>query len=486
MRHLAPCYNALIMPRNQPLNPYSRLAFWCVRSTAAATVVFAVAFALFARPVSVVAAPPAVSPSMPSSVYELQIDGEIEPILSEYIVGGIDAANRSNANLIVITIDTPGGLDSAMREIIAAILHSHVPVVTYVTPSGSRAASAGFFILISADVAAMSPGTDTGAASPLLEVAGNPVKVDDTLSRKILNEATAYLRSYATRRGRNVPLAVTAVTDAKAFSEKEALDGHLVDLIAPNTDALLAQLNGRTITRFDGSQQTLHLSNPVVELHGMSGREKFLDRIVQPDVFFILLLLGVLGLYVEFTHPGMFAPGVIGGISLLLALFAMHMLPVNFAGLLLIILALALFVLEAKYPTHGVLGFGGAIAMLLGALMLVRSPITAGGVQLSTALAVTIPVALIVIFLMRLVLRSFKWKRATGSEQLIGSEGELVEPVDSAGVKGMVLVHGELWRAAAGEAISKGTRVRVRRVDGLTLTVEPLAADSAVPSAVVR
>jgi membrane-bound serine protease (ClpP class) len=435
---------------------------------------------LCVRPLSVSAAPAS------SSVYELQINGEIEPILAEYIVDGIDAANRDNASLILITEDTPGGLDSSMRDIIAAILHSRVPVVTYVTPSGSRAASAGFFILISADVAAMSPGTDTGAASPLIELGGSPVKVDDTLARKIMNEATAYLRSYAARRGRNVPLAVTAVTDAKAFSEKEALDGHLVDLVALNTDALLAQLNGRTITRLDGSQQTLQLANPVVELHQMSGREKFLDRIVQPDAFFILLLVGVLGLYVEFTHPGMFAPGVIGGIAIVLALFAMHMLPVNFAGLLLIFLALILFVLEAKFPTHGVLGIGGAIAMLLGALMLIRSPITGGGVHLSTALAVTIPVALIVIFLMRLVLRSFKWKQATGSEQLVGSEGQMMEPVESAGAKGMVLIHGELWRASAGESIPKGTRVRVSHVDGLTLTVEPLRTNAAVPNAIAR
>jgi membrane-bound serine protease (ClpP class) len=466
--------------------PLHCLSFLRRTSRGRSLVVFAlftvVGITLGRHSVSVVAAPPPAA----SSVYELQINGEIEPILAEYIVDGIDAANRSNASLILITENTPGGLDSAMRDIIAAILHSRVPVVTYVTPSGSRAASAGFFILISADVAAMSPGTDTGAASPLMELGGSPVKIDDTLARKIMNEATAYLRSYASRRGRNVPLAVTAVTDAKAFSEKEAFDGHLIDLVAPNTDALLAQLNGRTITRLDGSQQTLPLETPVVELHLMSGRERILDRIVQPDAFFILLIIGVLGLYAEFTHPGVFAPGVIGGIALILALFAMHMLPVNFAGLLLILLALVLFVMEAKFPTHGILGVGGAIAMLFGALMLIRSPITPGGVHLSTALAVTIPVALIVIFLMRLVLRSFKWKRSTGTEQLLGSEGEVVEPVESAGADGMVLVHGELWRAAAGESISKGTRVRVSRVDGLTLTVEPIPVATAVPRTVAR
>jgi membrane-bound serine protease (ClpP class) len=409
-----------------------------------------------------------------AEVYELQINGEIEPILAEYIVGGIQEANRAHASLILITENTPGGLDTSMREIIGAILHSKAPVAVYVTPSGTRAASAGFFILESADIAAMSPGTDTGAASPLLEFAGSPVKIDDTLERKIMNEATAYLRSYVSRRGRNVTLAATAVTDAKAFSEKEALDGKLIDIVAPSTEDLLAELDGRTITRIDGTTETLHLARPIIETHEMSGREKLLDRIVQPDAFFILLIIGVLGLYAEFTHPGMFAPGVIGGIALVLALFAMHMLPVNLTGLVLIILALILFVMEAKFPTHGILGVGGVIAMVLGAVMLIHSPITGGGVHVSIALAVAIPVALIVIFLMRLVLRSFKWRQSTGAEQLVGAIGEVTEPVQSAGAKGMVRIHGELWRATAGEPIAKDAQVRVNKVEGLTLLVEPL------------
>ncbi|MHB8526603.1 MAG: NfeD family protein [Candidatus Acidiferrales bacterium] len=436
--------------------------------------------ALFIFPARLFAAPATPAPAG-SPVYELQINGEIEPILAEYIVDGINAANAAHASLILITIDTPGGLDTSMRQIIAAILHSSVPVVTYVTPSGSRAASAGFFILLSADVAAMSPGTDTGAASPLLEVAGNPVKVNDTLERKIMNEATAYLRSYVARRGRNVPLAVTAVTDAKAFSETEALNGHLIDIVAPSTAALLAQLNGRTVTRLDGSTQKLNLAQPIIEMHQMTGREKFLDRIIQPDAFFILLIIGALGLYVEFTHPGMFAPGVIGGISLVLALFAMHMLPVNFTGLVLILLAMVLFVLEAKFPTHGILGVGGAIAMLLGALMLVHSPITTGGVHPGIAFAVTLPVALIVIFLMRLVLRSRTWKRATGVDELLGEVGEMMEPVEAMGTKGMVLIHGELWRAVANQPIPKGAHVRVDKVQGLTLIVEPVRSATVSP-----
>lgn len=419
-------------------------------------------------------------PEGPSRIVELRIDGEIEPVLAEYIVNGIHKAASEHASLILITMNTPGGLDTSMRSIIGAILESPVPVVNFVFPTGSRAASAGFFILLSADVAAMSPGTDTGAASPVTEIAGQPVNVDETLRKKILNEATAYLRSYTAKRGRNADLAATAVTDAKAFSEQEALNGKLIDLEANSVDDLLAKLNGRTITRFDGSAVQLVLVNPVLVPISMTPRERFLTRIVQPDIFFILLIVGVLGLYTEFTHPGLFAPGVIGGIALLLALYAMLSLPVSLVGLLLIVLALAFFVLEAKYPTHGVLGVGGAISMVLGALMLVRSPWTGQGVSLGAALGVTIPFAIIVIVLARFVLRSRRWKPATGKEELIGQEGEVTEPVppegDAGAGAGMVRVHGELWRAAAptGQAIAKGVRVRVKKVSGLTLEVEPI------------
>ena len=431
--------------------------------------------------------PPAGSapaPAYSSSVVELRIDGEIEPVLAEYIVRGINEANTGQASLILITMNTPGGLDTSMREIIQAILASKVPVCAYVAPTGSRAASAGFFILLSADIAAMAPGTDTGAASPILVFGGQPAQIDETLHKKIVNEATAYLRSYVTQRGRNAELAASAVTDAKAFSEKEALDGKLVDLIALNREDLLAKLNGRTITRLDGAKLTLALSQPVVVPHEMTAREKFLTRIVQPDVFFILLIVGVLGLYIEFSHPGMFAPGVIGGIALVLALFAMHMLPVNFTGLLLIIVAFVFFVLEAKFPTHGVLGVGGVVAMVLGALILIRSPFTGMGVSLSTALGVALPFAVIIVILMRLVLRSRHWKQSTGKEELVGEEADVTETVGADSGAGMVFVHGELWRATApaGISIPKGARVRVRKVKGLTLEVEPAHAPHPVHS----
>jgi len=407
----------------------------------------------------------------------LRIDGEIEPILAEYIVHGIDQAAREHANLVLVTMNTPGGLDTSMRDIVQAILRSPVPVAIYVSPSGVRAASAGFFILESADVAAMSPGTNTGAASPVFEMFGQTVQIDDTMRKKVTNDASAFIRSYVVKRNRNADLAVTAVTDAKAWSDKEALDGKLIDLVATSQDDLLAKLNGRTISRFDGSTTQLALSHPVLTEVSMTARERFLTHIVEPNVAFILLIVGVLGLYVEFNHPGMFAPGVIGGIAILLALYAMNMLPVSITGIVLIALALALFVLEAKFPTHGILGVGGTIAMILGAIMLVQSPWTGMGVRPSTALAVTIPFAVIAIVLMRAVLRSRAWKQATGSEELVGEEGEVTEPVGASPAVGMVRVHGELWRAAAsnGASIPKGARVRVKGIHGLTLEVEPAA-----------
>ncbi len=294
------------------------------------------------------------------------------------------------------------------------------------------------------------------------------------MRHKIVNEATAYLRSYTTARGRNPDFAELAVTEAKAFSEKEALDGKLIDLIAPSQDALLAELNGRTIKRFDGASVKLDLDSPSVTDYQMALRERFLSRIVQPDVFFILLIVGVLGLYAEFTHPGLFAPGVIGGIALVLALYAMHLLPVNLTGVVLIIAALAFFILEAKFPTHGILGVGGVVAMVLGALMLVRSPLTGMGVSLGAAMGVAIPCAIIMIVLMRLVMQSRRWKPLTGREQLIGEIGEVTEAVGAGDAPGMIFVHGERWRAEARLPIPRGAHVRVRRVQGLTLHVEPV------------
>ena len=410
-----------------------------------------------------------------STVVELKLDGEVEPILATYIDEGLADAARRNATLVVITMDTPGGLSDSMKDIIQRILSSPVPVAVYVSPTGSRAASAGFFILLSADIAAMAPGTHTGAASPLIGVGAYPVAIDETLRKKITNDAMAFLRSFAERRGRNPALAETAVTEAKAFTEKEALDGKMIDLIASSEDDLLRQLNGREITRFDGAKVKLPLVHPVHIEFQLSGRQKFLARIVAPDMFFLLLIIGVLGLYTEFTHPGMVAPGVVGGISLVLALYAMHILPVNIAGVFLILLALALFILEAKFTSHGVLLAGGIISMLLGAMFLIRSPLTSGGVSLGMAIAVTLPFAALTVFLMRLVLRSRKWKSATGREEMLSEQGIVVSPILS-GAEGMIRIHGELWRAVSTQPVPEGKPVRVLKIEGLKLYVEPIEA----------
>jgi len=412
-------------------------------------------------------------------VVELKLDGEVAPILATYIDEGLADAAKRNAVLVLITMDTPGGLSDSMTDIIHHILDSPVPVAVYVSPTGARGASAGFLILLSADVAAMAPGTRTGAATPIFLNGWFSMPIDEVLRKKINNDATAFLRSFTEKRGRNPKLAETAITDARAFTEKEALDGHMIDIIAYNKEELLQALNGREITRFNGTPVKLSLENYIREDFQLSARQKFLARIVQPDMFFLLMLVGALGLYTEFTHPGVIAPGVVGGICTVLALYAMQILPVNFAGVLLIVMALALFILEAKFASHGVLLLGGIVSMLLGATFLIRSPLTPGGVSFGVALAATLPFALLTVFLMRLVLKSRRWKTATGKEELVGEEGIVTMALPTGG-EGMIRVHGELWRATSKENIQAGARVRVLRVDGLKLEVEPLTLGTSI------
>jgi len=405
-------------------------------------------------------------------VLELKLDGVVAPILANYIDEGLtDAANR-HAALVLITMDTPGGLSDSMTDIIHHILDSPVPVAVYVAPAGARGASAGFLILLSADVAAMAPGTRAGAATPILMNGWFSMPMDEVLRKKINNDATAFLRSFSEKRDRNPKLAETAITDARAFTEKEALDGKMIDLVAGSKDELLRDINGREITRFSGSKAKLNLDNYTLAGFQLSARQQFLTRIVQPDALFLLLIIGTLGLYTEFTHPGMVAPGVIGGISMVLALYAMELLPVNFTGILLIVLAMALFILEAKLTSHGVLLVGGIVSMLLGTVFLIRSPLTPAGVSIGVALATTLPFAFLSVFLMRLVLKSRKWKTATGKEELIGETGVVTSAIPQNG-EGMVRTHGELWRATSGEAIIEGATIRVVRVEGLKLNVEP-------------
>ena len=408
-------------------------------------------------------------------VLELKLDREVEPILATYIDEGLADAARRQAALVLITMDTPGGLSDSMTDMIHHILESPVPVAVFVSPAGARGASAGFFILLSADVAAMAPGTRTGASTPILLPGGFSVPVDEVLRKKMNNDATAFLRSFTEKRNRNPKLAETSVTDSQAFTENEALAGHLIDLIASDNADLLKQLNGREIKRFNGKTEKLTLENYRFEEFHLSARQKFLAYIVDPNIFFVLMLVAVLGLYTEFTHPGVIAPGVIGGICAVLALYAMHLLPVNFAGVVLILLAFGLFILEAKFASHGVLLLGGIVSMLLGAIFLIRSPLTPGGVSLGVALGVTLPAAILTVFLMRLVLKSRGWKTSTGKEEMLGAEGVVTAALSSHG-EGMIRVHGELWRAAAASPVPEGTLVRVTRVDGLKLFVEPKQA----------
>lgn len=412
-------------------------------------------------------------------VLELKLNGEVEPVLATYIDEGLTDAARRHAALVVITMDTPGGLSDSMTDIIHHILDSPVPVVVYVSPDGARGASAGFLILLSADIAAMAPGTRTGAATPVLMPGWISMPLDEVLRKKINNDATAFLRSFSEKRGRNPKLAETAITEARAFTEQEALDGHLIDLVVDNQEDLLRQLNGREITRFNGKKQTLALQNYTLADFQLSMRQRFLARIVDPDVFFLLLLVGALGLYTEFTHPGVVAPGVVGGICMLLALYAMQLLPVNAAGILLILLGLVLFILEAKFTSHGVLLLGGIVSMLLGAMFLIRSPLTPAGVSFGVALAAVLPFAFLTVFLMRLVLKSRKWKTATGKEELVGEEGIVTIALPGGG-EGMIRVHGELWRASSNENLDVGAKVRVLRVNGLTLDVEPWPAGASI------
>jgi len=449
----------------------ARGAMWGIRLSVG--VVAALYLAILFAPVAPVAANNGESTT--PLVLELKLDGVVAPILANYIDEGLaDAANR-HAALVLITMDTPGGLSDSMTDIIHHILDSPVPVAVYVAPAGARGASAGFLILLSADVAAMAPGTRAGAATPILMNGWFSMPMDEVLRKKINNDATAFLRSFSEKRDRNPKLAETAITDARAFTEKEALDGKMIDLIAASRDELLRQINGRELTRFSGAKTKVVLDNYTLAQFHLSARQQFLTRIVQPDALFLLLIIGTLGLYTEFTHPGVVAPGVIGGIAMVLALYAMELLPVNFAGILLIVLAMALFILEAKLTSHGVLLVGGIVAMLLGTVFLIRSPLTPAGVSIGVAVATTLPFAFLTVFLMRLVLKSRKWKTTTGKEELVGEEGVVTIAIPGGG-EGMIRVHGELWRAVANENLREETHVRVRRVNGLKLEVEAVAA----------
>ena len=402
-------------------------------------------------------------------VVAVDIDAIVHPITVEVVGRAIEQAKQENAAIVLVRIDTPGGLMDAMREIIQEMVASPVPVVTYVTPSGGRAASAWFFILEAADVAAMAPATNTGASTPVSMFGG---QMEPTMARKVQNDAAALIRSIATKRGRNAELAEKTVYDAKSFTDKEALDSHLIEVVAPGEAELFRQLDGREITRFDGRKQTLHLAAPRVVEYSPTLRQRFIAAIADPNLAFILLILGALGIYVEFTHPGMIAPGVFGAILVVVALSALSVLPINWGGAALMVLAMVLFVLEAKFATHGVLTAAGALAMVLGALMLVESPAPELRIRLATALAVALPFALVTSFLLTLALRARRGKVQTGEQGMVDEIGLAYTALAPAG---KVFVLGTYWNAVSSTPVEAGARVRVKGVDRLTLKVEPVS-----------
>ena len=401
----------------------------------------------------------------PRKVIAVDLNRVIHPISVEIINSAIAQAKKENASVVLVRLDTPGGLMDSMRSIIQSFDASPIPIVTYVAPSGARAASAGFFLLEAGDVAVMAPGTNTGAAHPVAMVG----EVDAVTSMKIENDAAAYLRSICLRRGRNAELAETAVRQSKSFTEQEALDQHLIDLVANEKD-LLSTLDGRQVTRLDGSKVTLQTAGAEVENYGPSARERVISAIADPNIALLLLVIGALAIYVEFSSPGMIAPGVIGAILVLLGLAALSVLPLNWLGVALIVLAFTLFALEAKFTTHGVLGVGGTVSMVLGALMLIDTPWPALQIHWTTALGLALPFSAITIFLMTLAVRARRNKTTTGREGMIGESGTALTALEPAG---KVFVHGEYWDAVSSRPTALGARVRVTAIDKLTLRVEP-------------
>jgi membrane-bound serine protease (ClpP class) len=401
-------------------------------------------------------------------VIAVNVDGMVHPITADIVGGALTQAKNENAALVVIRLNTPGGLMDAMRATIEKMIASPVPVVTYVAPSGGRAASAGFFLLEAGDVAAMAAGTATGAAHPVLM----GTEMDPVMKQKVENDAAAYLRSICEKRGRNSQLAETAVRDSKSFTEKEALDQHLVELIASSDRELLAALDGREVTRFDGSKVTLHTAGAQIENYQLTLREKIIAGIADPNIALVLLVIGALGIYVEFSSPGLILPGVAGAILALLGLSALSVLPINWLGAALIVLAFALFLLEVKVTSHGILGVGGAVALMLGAVMLVDSPVPELRIHWLTAIALALPFSAITMFLLTIAMRARRNKIETGREGMVGQLGNAVTELAP---DGKVFVHGEYWDAVSPRPVSSGAAVRVVSVDNkLKLTVEPV------------
>ena len=412
-----------------------------------------------------------------AEVLKIVLDDAIHPISDEYIGRALAEAKANNDQALLIEINTPGGLVDSTRDIVDKIVTSPVPVIIYVAPSGARAASAGFFLLESADIAAMAPGTNTGAAHPVSAFGG---KMDDIMKEKVENDLAAFMRSVAAKRNRNVELAESAVRQSKSFTEQEALSHQLIDYVANSQEDLFRQMQGKTVRRFDGKVEKLDLVGQPVRTFEMTLKEHILDYLMDPNIAFILLAIGLLALYVEFNHPGAVVPGTVGVVFIILAAFALNFLPVRFAALGLILAAFALFALEAKFTSHGVLTMGGIVLLTIGALLLVDAPIPEMRVHLLTALAVSIPLGVITAFLMSIALRARRNKVVTGVQGLVGEIGVAQTALSP---RGKVFVHGEIWNALSSVPVAAGARIVVRNVNGLELEVGPAPAQDTTPVA---
>ncbi len=401
-------------------------------------------------------------------VIQVDIDRVVHPLTAEIVASAIEQAEKRDASLVLVRLDTPGGLLSATEDIIQELIGSKVPVATYVGPSGGKAASAGFLILMAGDVAAMAPGTNTGAAHPVLATGG---EMDEVMRLKVENDAAAKIRAITEKRGRNSELAEEAVISSRAFTEEEALEQNLIELIAPNVAGLISQLDRRTVKRFDGTETLLHLQGAVIEPATLSYRQRALLPLIDPGLALIVLVLGVLGVYVEFTHPGLILPGVAGGVLVLIGLMALSLLPINWAGAALIVFGVSCLVMEAFVVSHGILALGGIAAMALGMVMLIDTEVPELSIGWGVALAIVVPFAGITVFLLQLALRAFRNKVATGSEALIDAIGSARTDIAE---DGRVFIRGELWNARASTPIAAGSKVRIAAVDGLRLMVEPL------------
>jgi membrane-bound serine protease (ClpP class) len=394
------------------------------------------------------------------------VESVISSSAADYVVSAIKQAEKDKVAALVIELDTPGGLDTSMRIIIKEMLAAERPIVVYVAPSGARAASAGAFITLAAHVAAMAPGTNIGAATPVA-MGG---QMDKTMEKKVTNDAAAYMRTIAEKRGRPIDLAEEWVRKATAKTETEALKAKLIDFVSPKLEDLLQVMDGRVVTTAAGKVK-LETKDAIINRGEMNLREKMLKIIADPTIAYLLLLLGLAGLYFEFSTPGAVLPGVLGGICLILALYAFQQLPINYAGVLLILLAILMFIAEIKVVSHGVLTLGGLAAMILGSVMLIDSPLPDMRIPLTTIIFTALAVAAFFMFVVGAGVRALWSKTTTGREGLVGEVGVVRSPLAP---RGQIFLRGELWNAESEIPVEAGESVRVTQIDGLTLRVVPV------------